>query len=52
VLGNEVAVLVNAEKSAGSYEIEFNASDLSSGIYLYQLQTNLFSKTKKMIYLK
>ena len=35
VLGNEVATLVNEEKPAGSYEVEFNASRFSSGIYFY-----------------
>jgi hypothetical protein len=58
VLGKEVATLVNGEKPAGSYEVEFNASDLSpkgsltSGIYFYKLQTGSFVETKKMILLK
>ena len=39
VLGNELATLVNEEKSAGSYEVEFNANGLASGMYLYTLQT-------------
>ena len=38
VLGNEVSTLVNEEKPAGSYEVEFNAEGLSSGIYFYKLQ--------------
>ena len=37
VLGNEVATLVNEEKSAGSYEVEFSADGLTSGIYFYKL---------------
>jgi len=52
VLGNEVATLVNEEKSAGTYEVKWNASGLPSGIYFYQLQTNGFLETKKMLLLK
>jgi hypothetical protein len=49
VLGKEVATLVNEEKTAGSYEVEFNALQLSSGIYFYKLQAGSFVETKKMI---
>ena len=52
VLGKEVATLVNEEKPAGSYEINFNASQLSSGIYFYKIQAGSFIQTKKMILLK
>jgi len=52
VLGNEVATLVNEEKPAGSYEVEFNASQLSSGIYFYKLQVDGFISTKKMTLIK
>ena len=56
VLGNEVATLVNEEKPAGSYEVDFNASTsgrgLASGIYYYKLQAGSFTETKKMILLK
>lgn len=52
VLGNEVVTLLNEEKLAGSYEIEFNASALSSGIYFYQLRAGNFIETKKMILLR
>ncbi len=52
VLGNEIATLVNEEKPAGSYEVEFNASNLSSGIYFYKLTAGSFSETKKMILLR
>ena len=52
VLGNEVATLVNEEKSAGSYEVNFNASSLASGIYFYKIQAGSFVQTKKMILLK
>mgnify|MGYP001465350873 FL=1 len=52
VLGNEVATLINEEKPAGSYEVEFDASNLSSGVYLYKLQAGNFVETKKMIILR
>ena len=52
VLGNEVATLVNEERPAGSYEIDFNASKLSSGIYFYKLLSGAFISTKKMILMK
>ncbi|MBK9097565.1 MAG: T9SS type A sorting domain-containing protein [bacterium] len=52
VLGNEVARLINEYKPAGSYEVEFNASALSSGIYFYKLQAGSFTETKKMIVIK
>ncbi len=51
-LGSEVAVLVDEEKFAGSHEINFDATGLSSGIYFYELRTDNFSKIKKMILLK
>ncbi len=52
ILGNEIATLVNEEKSAGRYEVEFNATDLTSGVYFYQLQMAQFSQTKKMLLLR
>jgi photosystem II stability/assembly factor-like uncharacterized protein len=52
VLGKEVAILVNEEKNADNYEVEFNASHLASGIYYYKLRTGDFIETKKMILLK
>jgi hypothetical protein len=51
-LGNEVITLVNEEKPIGNYEVEFSATGLPSGIYFYQLKTNNFTQTKKMILLK
>jgi len=51
-LGNEVAVLVDELKSAGTYQIEFNATTLSSGIYYYTIQAGSFNETKKMILMK
>jgi hypothetical protein len=52
ILGSEVATLVNEEKQAGSYEVSFDASDLSSGIYFYSLRAGSFIETKKMLLLK
>jgi len=52
VLGNEIAVLVNEEKTVGNHQVEFEASSLSSGIYFYQLKAGEFIETKKMLLLK
>jgi ligand-binding sensor domain-containing protein len=52
MLGNEVATLVDEEKPAGRYEINFNASQLSSGIYFYKFLSGIFINTKKMILMK
>ena len=52
VLGNEVAVLVDEVKEAGKYEITFDASELSSGIYLYRLEAGSFIKIFKMMLIK
>ena len=52
ILGNEVAILLNEKKSPGDYEVEFNATDLPSGIYYYQMRTNSFKDTKKLILIK
>lgn len=51
-LGKEVATLVDEFKPAGNYETEFNASNISSGIYFYVLKTNNFCDQKKMIVIK
>ena len=52
MLGEEVAVLINEMKDAGSYDLEFNASYLTSGMYLYKLEANSFNITKKMMLVK
>ncbi|MGB5847989.1 MAG: T9SS type A sorting domain-containing protein [Ignavibacteriaceae bacterium] len=52
VLGSEIITLVNEEKPVGSYEVEFNAAGLPSGVYFYQLNAGEFINTKKMILLK
>lgn len=52
LLGNEITTLVDEYKDAGYHEAEFNAGNLPSGIYFYQLKAGEFSKTMKMILLK
>ncbi len=56
VLGNEIAILVNEEKPAGKYEVEFHTSSInhhpSSGVYFYQLNAGSFIQSKKMILVK
>jgi len=52
ILGNEITTLVNEEKQSGVYEVEFDGSNLPSGIYFYQLKAGSFIQTKKMVYLK
>lgn len=51
-LGQEVATLVNEYRNAGNYEVDFNASGLTSGIYFYTITSNNFTLTKKMMLLK
>ncbi len=52
ILGREVATLVNEFKKPGNYEIIFDASDLVSGVYFYQLTAGTFTDTKKLILMK
>ncbi len=52
VLGSEVAALVNEEKPAGSYVLEFNGTSFPSGIYFYQLKAGSLVETKKMVLLQ
>lgn len=52
VLGKLIQTLVNEKQPAGNYEVEFNGSNLSSGIYYYELKSENFSQTKKMTLLK
>lgn len=51
-LGEEIVTLVHEEKSAGTYKVKFNAGNLPSGIYFYQLRAGSLVQTKKMILLK
>lgn len=52
ILGSEVATLVNDELTEGIYEINFNAGELSSGVYFYTLSASDFISSKKMILLR
>jgi len=52
ILGNEIQQLVNESKSAGSYSIKFDASNLANGVYYYQLRSGNFVQTRKMIFMK
>lgn len=52
ILGNEIEELVNEEKPAGTYELTWNAANLSSGVYFYNLHAGSFVQTKKMILMK
>ena len=52
ILGKEITTLVNQKQSSGTYEVNFDASNLTSGIYFYQISTNNFSQVRKMMLLK
>ena len=52
ILGNEIALLMDEEKSVGTYELTWNAASLPSGVYFYQLKAGEYVITKKMILLK
>lgn len=51
-LGREIALLVNEERAPGSYQVEFNAKNMPSGVYYYQLTSGRYSETKKLVLLK
>ncbi len=52
VLGQEVANLINNRQNAGNYQVEFDASNLTSGIYIYTLQSANFTQSRKMLLIK
>ena len=52
VLGNEIATLINTTQEAGAYDVNFDASQLSSGLYIYTLNAGNFTSSKKMMLLK
>jgi hypothetical protein len=52
VLGREIALLVNEEKPAGSYSVNFNATSIPSGVYFYQIKSGSYLAAKKMLLLK
>jgi len=52
ILGREVRTLINEHKHPGTYEVNFDASHLSSGVYFYSIQTDNFRETKRMLLIK
>jgi len=52
ILGREISTIVNRELNAGSYEVNFDGSDLSSGLYIYQISAGNFTASKKMMLMK
>ena len=52
VLGNEIETLISGEKPAGTYELTWNAANLPSGVYFYQLRAGDYIAVKKMLLLK
>jgi len=52
ILGREIKSLVNDNFNKGSYEVSFNASEISSGVYFYKMESGDFSQIKKMMLLK
>jgi hypothetical protein len=52
LVGQVVGTLVNEKQNAGTYEVEFDASELTSGVYLYKLQINGFTSVKRMTVIK
>ena len=52
ILGKKVVTLVNERKAPGIYKVDFDASNLSSGMYFYTLTSGSFRQTKKMVLIK
>ena len=52
ILGQEVETLINETKKPGSYQLNFNAASLASGVYIYRIQAGDFTSTKKMMLIK
>ena len=52
LLGEQLTTLVNEEKIAGNYSVKFNATNLPSGVYFYQLKAGEYTSVKKMILIK
>ncbi len=52
LLGREVAVLLNEQKQAGTYQVDFNAASLSSGVYFYRMEAGTFADIKRMVVIK
>ncbi len=52
ILGQEVATLLNGYEKSGAHQVLFDATRLSSGVYFYKLQSDIFVQSKKMVLLK
>jgi hypothetical protein len=52
IIGREVATLVSTQQNAGTHKVEFNASNLTSGVYFYKIEAGSFASVKKMLLLK
>jgi len=52
ILGKEITTLVNEDKAVGNYQVEFNGSNLSSGVYFYRMESGNFSDMKKFIFVR
>ncbi len=52
ILGQEIRTLVNEFKEAGTHTINFNATELNSGMYIYKIEANGFTQTRKMTLVK
>lgn len=52
LLGREIRTLINEEKETGFYEVEFNAGNLSSGVYFYRIEAGKYSQTRKMLLMR
>ena len=52
ILGRQISTLINEKQTPGSYNVTFDATSLSSGVYFYKLQTDNFTDTKKMVIIK
>ena len=52
LLGKKVTTLFEGEKPPGNYEVSFDASSLTSGVYFYQLRAGVFTKTRNMLLIK
>jgi len=52
MLGNEVQTLVNSRMNSGSYQVKFDATNMATGVYIYRLETEGQTLSKKMMFLK
>jgi hypothetical protein len=52
MLGEEVATIVSSVQKAGRYEVNFNAAGLSSGVYVYRIESGNYTSSKKLMLMK